>query len=86
MTNKSRGFAFASFSTKEGADEAIEKFNGYKLDDFSLNVDHAKEKKRDDRGGNRGGGRGGFGGNRGGGFGGNRNNNRGGGFGGGNRW
>jgi RNA recognition motif-containing protein len=82
VTGRSRGFAFATFASKEGADQAIEKFNGYELDGFTLNIDHAKEKKRD---GNRGGGRGGFGGSRGGnggGFGGSRGGN-GGGFGGG---
>ena len=73
MTGRSRGFAFAAFAAKEGADEAIEKFNGYELDSFTLNVAHAKEKKRDDRPRTGGGGRS-FGGGRsgGGGFGGSR--------------
>ena len=65
MTGRSRGFAFAAFATKEGADQACEKFNGYELDGFTLNVDHAKEKKRDGGGSSRPGGRpGGFGGSR----------------------
>jgi RNA recognition motif-containing protein len=85
MTGRSRGFAFAAFATKEGADQACEKFNGYELDGFTLNVDHAKEKKREGgAGGGRPGGRsgGGFGGSRsGGGFGGSRSSS-GGGFGG----
>lgn len=80
VTGRSRGFAFATFASKEGADQAIEKFNGYELDGFTLNIDHAKEKKRD--GGSRGGSRGGFGGSRGGGFGGSRGGSGGGGFGG----
>lgn len=93
MTGRSRGFAFAAFAAKEGAEQAIEKFNGYELDNFTLNVAHAKEKKRDDR--PRSGGRGGFGGGgrSGGGFGGGSRSGggrSGGGFGGGNdrgkRW
>jgi RNA recognition motif-containing protein len=94
ITGRSRGFAFATFASKAGADESIEKFNGYELDGFTLNIDHAKEKKRDGsapRGGSRGGdSRGGFGGGRSdsrGGFGGSRGGDsrggNGGGFGGG---
>lgn len=70
MTGRSRGFAFAAFATKEGADQACEKFNGYELDGFTLNVDHAKEKKRDGGSSRPGGRSGGFGGSRSGGNGG----------------
>jgi len=63
-TGRSRGFGFVEMNTKEEADAAVAKFQGYELQGRAINVSEARE--REDRprngGGNRGGGdrRGGF--------------------------
>jgi RNA recognition motif-containing protein len=81
-TGRSRGFGFVEMDTQEGADAAIQRFNGYEMAGRAMTVNEARP--RESRGGGggfgggRGGGRGGFGG--GGGRGGGR-----GGFGGGDR-
>ncbi len=82
FTGQSKGFGFVEMKTEEGAQAAIQKFNGGMLDGKAITVNEARPKKEfgGGGGGNRGGGfgnRGGGGGNRGGGFG-----NRGGGGGG----
>ncbi|AKF02869.1 RNA recognition motif domain-containing protein [Sandaracinus amylolyticus] len=63
ITGNSRGFAFVTMGTPEGARAAIEQLNGMNLDGRSLRVDEAQE--RAPRAG--GGGGGGFGGGGGGG-------------------
>ncbi len=54
MTGQSKGFAFVQMSTAGEAEAAIQKFNGYKLDNRELRVNIARPKEE--------GGRGGFGG------------------------
>ncbi|HNS63565.1 MAG TPA: RNA-binding protein [Anaerolineaceae bacterium] len=78
MTGQSKGFAFVEMSSASEAEAAIQKFNGYSLDNRELRVNVARPKEE--------GGRGGFGGPRrpgsGGGFGrgtGGRDDRRGGG-------
>ena len=43
MTNKLRGFGFITYATREQADKAIERFNGYKLDHLILKVESTKQ-------------------------------------------
>jgi cold-inducible RNA-binding protein len=57
-TGTSKGFAFATMSTQAEAEDAIKKFNGYRLADRELKVNTARPKEES--------GRGGFGGPRGG--------------------
>ena len=71
MSGRSRGFGFVEMATEEGAQKAIDMWNGKELDGRTLIVNEAKP--REDRprrtgGFDRGGSRGGFGG--GGGYGG----------------
>lgn len=66
-TDRSKGFGFVEMVTEEAAQEAIQRFNGYTLDNRQLTVNEARP--REDRGGGGGGGRGGYGGG-GGGYGG----------------
>jgi RNA recognition motif-containing protein len=90
-TGRSRGFAFVSMATPEGAQKAIEQMNGADLDGRALRVNEAEE-RRPRAGGGGGGGGGGFrssgGGGGGGGFRGGDRGDRGGGRrgGGGDRW
>ena len=91
FTGLSKGFGFVEMKTEEGAQQAIQKFNGGMLDGKAITVNEARPKKEFGAGGgHRGGGgfrdgnRGGGGGNRGGfgnrgGGGGFRDGNRGGG-------
>jgi len=66
-SGQSRGFGFVEVESKESADEAIKKFNGYSLGGRTLKVEISKPSAP------RSGGGGGFGGGRsGGGGGGNR--------------
>ncbi len=71
FTGQSRGFGFVEMKTDEGAQAAIQQFNGGMLDGKAITVNEAKPKK-EFGGGNRGGGGGfrrdgrGGGGNRGG--------------------
>ena len=65
LTGRSKGFGFVEMETEEGAKKAIESFNGGKLDESTIVVSEAREKKdrdrprqQDRRGG--GGGGGGF--------------------------
>ena len=70
-TGRSRGFAFVSMATEEGARKAIEELNGADLDGRALRVNEAEERKpRGGGGGYGGGGGGGYGGGGGGGGGG----------------
>ncbi len=75
-TNRSRGFGFVEMATDEGAQAAIEQFNGKDFQGRALTVNEARP--RADYGGGRGGGyggggdRGGYGGGGGGGYGGGR--------------
>jgi RNA recognition motif-containing protein len=69
-TGRSRGFAFVSMATEEGAKSAIEAMNGALLDGRPLRVNEAEERRSGGGGGGRGfggGGGGGFGGGGGGG-------------------
>ncbi len=63
-TGRSRGFGFVTFAADETAAGALESLNGSTLDDRTIRVDHATERRG---GGGGGGGRGGGGGGRGGG-------------------
>ena len=67
MSGRSRGFAFVTMETKEGAQAAITAMNGAELDGRALTVNEARP--REERpfrgGGGGGGGGGGFGGSRG---------------------
>lgn len=86
-TGRSRGFAFVSMATPEGAQKAIEQMNGADLDGRPLRVNEAEERRP--RAGGGGGGGGGFrggGGGGGGGFRGGDRGDRGGRRGGGDRW
>src|ERR671917_2346477 len=76
-TGRSRGFGFVEMATPEGAQAAIEQFNGKDLNGRNLTVNEARP-KADRGGGGGGGGRGGYGGG-----GGGRGGHRGGGGGGG---
>ncbi|MCA1816057.1 MAG: RNA-binding protein [Acidobacteria bacterium] len=68
-TNRSRGFGFVEMATDEGAQAAIEQFNGKDFQGRALTVNEARP--RADSGGGRGGyGGGGYGGGYGGGGGG----------------
>jgi len=75
---RSRGFGFVEMADREGAEAAIQQFNGYNMLGRSIVVNEARPREE---GG--GGGRGGGGGSRGGGGGGYRGGGGGGGYGGG---
>jgi RNA recognition motif-containing protein len=80
FTGRSRGFAFVEMSTPAEAQAAIEKFNGFAMDNRNLTVNEARPReerapRQFDGGGER---RGGFGDERRGGFGGERGERRGG--------
>jgi RNA recognition motif-containing protein len=70
-TGRSRGFAFVEMATKEGADAAIQQFNGKEFGGRALTVNEARPRVERGGGGGYGGGggRGGYGGG-GGGYGG----------------
>jgi RNA recognition motif-containing protein len=74
VTNRPRGFAFVSMSSKEEADKAIQAMNGKQLDGRALTVNEARprEERPPRSGGGYGGGGGGGGGDRGHGGGGSR--------------
>jgi cold-inducible RNA-binding protein len=65
MTNRPRGFAFVTMSSKEEAEKAIQELNGKELDGRALTVNEARP--REDRPPRSGGGGGGYGGGGGGG-------------------
>ncbi len=50
-TNRSRGFGFVEFETEEGAQAAIEKFNGYSLNNRQIVVSEARSSGRREGGG-----------------------------------
>jgi RNA recognition motif-containing protein len=55
-TGRSKGFAFVEMATDQGAQEAIQSFDGKELDGRRLAVNEAKpQAPRDDRGGGGGG-------------------------------
>jgi cold-inducible RNA-binding protein len=57
-TGRSRGFGFVTFEDAAAADKAIAEMNGTTLDERTINVNVAEDKKRDGGGGGgRGGGR-----------------------------
>lgn len=58
MTGRSRGFAFVTMGTAEGAQAAIEKLNGENVDGRNITVNEARPKEE---GGGRSGGGGGYG-------------------------
>ncbi|HEX3716419.1 MAG TPA: RNA-binding protein [Verrucomicrobiae bacterium] len=64
-TNRPRGFAFVSMSSKEEADKAIEGMNGKQLDGRALTVNEARPREDRPPGGGHGGGGGGGGRDRG---------------------
>lgn len=51
-TNKAKGFGFVEMVTDEEAQKAIEKFNGYQIEDRALVVNEARPREeRGERGG-----------------------------------
>jgi RNA recognition motif-containing protein len=52
-TGQSKGFSFVEMSTEEEAQEAIKRFNGYTLDNRSLNVSEARPREERSGGGSR---------------------------------
>jgi len=50
-TNRSRGFGFVEFETEDAAHAAIEKFNGFSLNDRQIVVSEARSTGRRDGGG-----------------------------------
>jgi RNA recognition motif-containing protein len=73
-TGRSRGFAFVTMATPEGAQAAIQGMAGKDLKGRALTVNEARP--REERSGGGGGGRGGYGDRRGGGGGGDRSRSR----------
>jgi cold-inducible RNA-binding protein len=71
MTNRSRGFAFVTMSTPEGAQAAIQQLAGKQVNGRELTVNEARPREERSGGGGGGGGRG-YGGGGGGGGGGRR--------------
>ena len=55
-TNRSRGFGFVEFETEDAAQAAIEKFNGYSLNERQIVVSEARSSGRRDGDGRREGG------------------------------
>lgn len=49
-TNRSRGFGFVRFSSKDEADEALSKMNNTEFDGRQIRVDHATDKTQGTRG------------------------------------
>jgi len=70
FSGRPRGFAFVTMENKEGADAAVQAFNGKSIDGWALTVNEARPREDRPRGGGGGGGGGGYGGGRGGGGGG----------------
>jgi len=66
MTNRSRGFAFVTMATPEGAQAAIQQLAGKQINGRDLTVNEARPREERSGGGGGGGGRG-FGGGGGGG-------------------
>ena len=75
-TGRSRGFAFITMATPEGAQAAIQGAAGKDLKGRSLTVNEARPREERSGGGGGGGGRGGYGDRRGGGGGGGRPHSR----------
>ena len=73
-TGRSRGFAFVTMATPEGAQAAVQGMAGKDLKGRALTVNEARP--REERSGGGGGGRGGYGDRRGGGGGGDRSRSR----------
>ena len=73
-TGRSRGFAFVTMATPEGAQAAIQGMAGKDVKGRALTVNEARP--REERSGGGGGGRGGYGDRRGGGGGGDRSRSR----------
>ena len=61
FSGKSRGFAFVTMETKEGAQAAIQALNGKDLNGRDLTVNEARPREERPRSGGFGGGRGGGG-------------------------
>jgi len=64
FSGKSRGFAFVTMETKEGAQAAIQALNGKDLNGRDLTVNEARPREERPRSGGRGGGGAGGGGRR----------------------
>src|SRR5205814_8939185 len=64
ISGKSRGFAFVTMETKEGAQAAIQALNGKDLNGRDLTVNEARPREERPRSGGYGGGGGGRGGRR----------------------
>jgi len=65
-TNRSRGFGFVRFATKDDADKALSEMNNTEFDGRTIRVDHATDRSAGGGGGRGGGGAGGGYGGRGG--------------------
>ena len=63
-TGRSKGFAFVEMATEELAQAAINRFNGYSINNRNLTVNEAKPREERGGGGGFGGGRGGYRGDR----------------------
>lgn len=62
FTGQSKGFGFVEMATDELAQEAIQRFNGYSLDNRALTVNEARPREERPAGNRNGGGRNGGGG------------------------
>src|SRR5213075_3242739 len=61
-TGRSRGFAFVTMATPEGAQAAVDGSGGKSVKGREIKVSEAREREEGGRGGGGGGGRGGYGG------------------------
>jgi RNA recognition motif-containing protein len=56
FTGQSRGFGFVEMATREGAEEAIKRFNGHAMDNRNIVVNEARPREERSGGGGGGGG------------------------------
>ena len=53
LTGTPKGFGFVEMATNEAAQQAIQRFNGYSLDEHTLVVNEARPREERSRGGSR---------------------------------